>query len=232
MRKILLLVTGLALGIVAPGLQATNESRWQIGAGYAVLESRAHTSRVEFNGNPLPDVNMLVDDERASLLWVRRRLGNEWAVSTALGKPIRVDTHLQQGLTGQTIPALPIKAAPLMLTVHYAPEALRFSGIQPYVGAGAVYVLVEPGEFHAEFREFSQQTLGQKPRSFDMDNPWHGLWELGVDYRISDHWLLNARALGFKGSSRAKLKFDGGSAMELNIGYSPRIYSLSLEYRY
>jgi len=230
--RILILMVWLTVGIPVHAVQAADGSRWTMGVGYAVIAPNARTSGLEIDGNPLPGAKMLVSDERANLLWLRRRLGKDWAVSTALGKPLTVETQLHYNVTGQTIPALPIEAAPLMLTVHYAPQALRFRGLQPYVGAGGVYVLVDACEFNEGFNNFSEQWLGQRPNDFDMDQPWHVLWELGADYRISDHWKLNGRVLGFSGSSRARIKFDGGAVMEVDMEYAPRIYSLSLEYQF
>ena len=181
-----------------------------VGPGGLILDESA---KIAAGGVPVPKGNIAVPSQASLLLETGYFVTPNIGVSFTGGIPPLAQFYGTGGLglLGKLGSAV---YGPTALTAHYHVTSL--GAFQPYIGGGAVYMVV--------FKT-NDGTLTQA----HLQNAWGATLQVGADYLINEHWgaffdvkkaYLRSKATGFLGAAPvvAKVKLDP-LVLHMGIGY-------------
>ncbi len=136
-----------------------------------------------------------------------------YMLSDKVGIELLAATPFKHDITSNGNKIGSTKQLPPTLSLQYYPMDAK-SALQPYVGLGVNYT--------AFFEEKS--TLGD----LKLDNSWGVSAQLGADYAISEHVVLNAAMWYIDIDTKAKL----GSANIGTVSVDPWVYMVGVGYKF
>ena len=66
----------------------------------------------------------------------------------------------------------------------------------------------------------------------ELDDSWGLAGQIGVDYAINEHWLLNASIWYIDLQTDAKFKFDSGNVVKADVDVDPWVYMIGVGYKF
>ncbi len=117
-----------------------------------------------------------------------------------------------------------IKHLPPTLTLQFHP--FPDAQIQPYIGAGLNYTLFFDEDAHSSLNG----ALGGNT-DVDLDDSFGFGVELGVDWMINEHWMINAAAWYLDIDTKATLK-TGATKRTVKVNIDPIVGMVSVGYRF
>lgn len=230
--KKLCIATSLAAGLVSLSTQclAYEAGDWIIRGGVASAQPDESSSNTSIGGSAVADTGLGVDnDTQIGLTFtymVTDRIGIELLASTPFEHEVT--------MSGSGLDPL-VPAGTKLATVEHLPPTLSAqyffldpqSAWQPYAGIGINYWLVLDEDLSGD----AEGALGA--RSLEVDDSIGLSMQLGVDYRIDDHWLVNAAVWRIDIETEASFYSDVAAAkVKADIDVDPWVYMLSVGYRF
>ncbi|MES1953035.1 OmpW/AlkL family protein [Salinisphaera hydrothermalis] len=136
--------------------------------------------------------------------------------------PFKHDVSLSGGALGGTRLGS-IKHLPPTLSVDY--HFNTGTPFSPYVGVGMNYTI-----FFDEHVDDQAKAAGVT--GLDLSNSFGPAAQVGLDYLIGDHWLVNANVRYLQIDTNAHVRTAGGGRTKVNLDINPWVYTAAVGYRF
>ena len=215
-----LLATGLACG--AGSALAYEAGDIILRAGIASVQPDESSSDLELNGTDLAGTSAGVDNNE------QLGLTGTYMLTSNLGVGLLAATPFEHDITanGLGVDAGSAKHLPPTLTLQYFPMDAS-SDFQPYAGIGINYTA-----FFDEQVDSELETLLGSSGDLELDDSIGLALELGFDYAIDEHWLLNAAVWYIDIETSADFKFDNGNRVKADVDIDPWVYMVGVGYKF
>lgn len=191
-------------------------------AGVASVQPDEDSSNLELNGADLAGTSAGVDNSEQLGLTVTYMLTPNVGLGVLAATPFDHDIKAN----GLGLDAGEAKQLPPTITVQYFPMNPA-SAFQPYVGIGINYTVFFSEDVDSEL----ESALGAKG-DLDIDDSFGVAAQIGADYALDEHWMLNASLWYLDIDTDATFKFKGGTHVEADVDIDPWVYMLGLGYRF
>jgi outer membrane protein len=219
----------LASSILATGLvcAASSTFAYETGdlilrAGVASVQPDEDSSNLELNGSGIPGTSAGVDNSEQLGLTVSYMLTPHLGLGVLAATPFEHDIKAN----GLGLDAGEARQLPPTITLQYFPMDSA-SAFQPYVGIGINYTIFFSEDVDSEL----EAALGTKG-DLELDDSFGLAAQIGADYAINEHWVLNASVWYLDIDTDATFKFDDGTRIEADVDVDPWVYMLGLGYRF
>lgn len=216
-----LLATGLACG--AGSAMAYEAGDIILRAGVASVQPDEDSSALKLDGVALAGTSAGVDNNEQLGLTGTYMLTSNIGVGLLAATPFEHDIKAN-GLAGG-IDAGSAKHLPPTFTLQYFPMDSA-SAFQPYVGIGVNYTVF----FSEDVDSDLEAILGKG--DLEIDDSIGLAAQVGFDYAIDEHWLLNASVWYIDIDTDAEFKFDSGSRVKADVDIDPWVYMLGVGYKF
>ncbi len=192
-------------------------------AGAANVDPNDDSSKLKLKGTALPGSGAEVEDDTQLGLTLTYMLTDHLGVGLLAATPFEHD--LKADLGASTVDAGSAKQLPPTVTLQYFPMNAA-SKFQPYVGVGVNYTKFFDEDIDGEL----ESVLGKG--DLELDDSWGLAGQIGVDYAINEHWLLNASIWYIDLQTDAKFKFDSGNVVKADVDVDPWVYMIGVGYKF
>ena len=218
-----LLATGLACG--TGYVVAYEAGDIILRAGIASVQPDESSSALYVNGSAIAGTSAGVgNDEQLGLT-------GTYMLTSNVGLGLLAATPFEHDITarglGSPINAGSAKHLPPTLTLQYFPMDAS-SALQPYVGIGVNYTAF----FDEDVDSDLEAALGESGGDLDLDDSIGLALEAGLDYAISEHWVLNAAVWYIDLETSAEFKFDSGTRVKADVYIDPWVYMLGVGFKF
>lgn len=220
-------VLALAVAAVVSGQVAAYEAGDIIGrVGYAAVDPRESSTDLKLDGDPAPlaGVNVGVDGAASLGLTATYMLTSHVGVELLAATPFSHEVYLNEA----NLRLGSVKHLPPTLTLQYYPLDAS-SKFQPYAGVGVNYTTF----FNESVSSQAKSALNASDLSLKDSYGLAG--ELGLDYRLDDHWLVNAAVWYIQIESDASVNVDLGAGKQKvkgTVTLDPWVYMFSIGYKF
>jgi outer membrane protein len=172
----------------------------------------------------IPRSEVGVDHGEALGITFTYMLNSDWGVDILVASPFKHDITVNLG-NGDWLSAGSVKQLPPTVSLQYFPMDAD-SKIQPYIGFGLNYTT------------FFQEDLGGEVEDalgggdMELDDSFGASFQLGVDYQISENWVLNAAVWKMDIDTDAKITDNNGNVYKTDVDIDPMVYMLSVGYKF
>ncbi len=217
------LVAGMALAM-APVVNAYEAGDFIVRLGAASVQPDDSSGELRLNGAAIPGSGVSVGND------TQLGITGTYMLTDQLGLSLLAATPFKHGITanlgGPVVKAGDTKHLPPTLTLQYYPMDSG-STIQPYIGGGLNYTTF----FSESVSSDLEGVLGASGR-MSLDDSWGLAFNAGVDVKLDDRWSLGAQIWYIDIDTTAKLSFDSGDQVRVNVDIDPWVYMVSLGYRF
>lgn len=232
MNTPLLRVALLSLALVAPFAQAHQAGDWIIRAGAATTDPHEDSGELKLDGAKVAGTKATLDSDTQLGLAVAYMFADHWGVELLAATPFKHTVGVRgvsaaTGVAGLDGKLASVKQLPPTLSLQYYPMAPT-SAFQPYAGIGLNYTF------------FYDEDLGSDRKAQGFSNlklrDSVGLaGQLGVDYMLTDHIMLNAAVWYVDINTTASV--DGPTALgvgrtKVNVDVDPWVYMVGVGYKF
>lgn len=229
MKKYMLAATitvASLLGLYSLPALSHEAGDWILRVGAATVEPDDSSSVISTGvTGPLPNTGVEVKNDtqvgiNVVYMW-SDNLGLELLAATPFDHDIRAE-----GLPApyDVVDLGSAKHLPPTLTANYFFLDSQ-SEIRPYLGIGLNYTRF----FSEDFTSAAESKLGASGLS--VDDSWGIAWRAGIDWELSDTWMLNASA--WKIDLDTDASFDSGlDEVKVGVDVDPWVYMISLGYKF
>jgi outer membrane protein len=232
MNKSLLGAALFSLALAAPLAHAHEAGDIILRAGAITVNPKADSSSVKVDQGPLSGADLggkaTMSSDTQLGLNVAYMITNNWGIELLAATPFEHDVKLKGTSLGAANGKLgTLKHLPPTLSVVYYPLDSK-SDFQPYVGAGINYTYIYDEHVGSE-----AQAKGWS--NFKAENSWGMAFQVGADYMITDHIMLNAQVRYIDIDTRATVENDAvapGTRARVNVDVDPFIYMVGLGYKF
>lgn len=218
------LAGGLLFG-AATSVTAHEAGEFIVRVGAAQVDPNDDSDALSLNGTVLAGTEAEVDDDTQLGITFTYMLTNHLGVGLLAATPF--DHDIKADLGASTIDAGSSKQLPPTLTLQYFPmdSASKF---QPYVGVGVNYTKFFSEDVDSEL----ETTLGLTGGDLELDDSWGWSAQVGFDYEINEHWLINASIWYINIETEAKFKFDQPVVIKTDVDIDPLVYMIGIGYKF
>jgi len=196
----MLFTFALIASVISLPVQAKEQGDWLVRFGGSYIDPKSDNSDI-----------VSVDSKLGVTFNFSYFMTSNLAVEVLAALPYEHDIELLDGTRVASTKHLPPTVS---LQYHFLPEA----GIQPYLGLGLNYTMF-----------FSEDTTGPLTGTdLNLDDSWGWAGEVGVDFPLSEQWLINLSVRYIDIDTKAKL--DGASIGTVEI--DPWVYGANLGFRF
>ncbi|KJZ44147.1 MULTISPECIES: OmpW family protein [Pseudomonas] len=232
MNKSMLSASLVALALAAPLAHAYEAGDIILRAGAITVNPKADSSSVKVDQGPLAGTNLggkaTMDSDTQLGLNFAYMLTNNWGIELLAATPFEHDVKLK----GTALPAAngklgSLKHLPPTLSVVYYPLDSK-SAFQPYVGGGINYTWIYDESLSSEAKSAGFS-------NFNAKNSWGLAWQVGADYMLTEHVMLNAQVRYIDIDTRATVENNSiapGTRAKVNVDVDPFVYMVGLGYKF
>lgn len=228
----LLRACALGLALLAPLAQAHQAGDWIIRAGAATTDPHEDSGELKLDGAKVAGTKATLDSDTQLGLALAYMFADHWGVELLAATPFQHTVGVRgvsaaTGVAGLDGKLATVKQLPPTLSLQYYPMAPT-SALQPYAGVGLNYTFFYGEDLSGARRQEGFSNLKLKDSV--------GLaGQLGVDYMLTDHLLLNASLWYVDIDTKASV--DGPTALgvgrtKVNVDVDPWVYMLGIGYRF
>lgn len=218
------LAAGAALGVM-PMAEAYQAGDMILRVGAVSVQPDDSSSALSLNGTRLAGTGVSVDSDTQLGITGTYMLTDYLGLSLLAATPFQHD--IKADLGGASVKAGDTKHLPPTLTLQYYPMPTG-STFQPYIGGGLNYTTF----FSESVSSQLEGALGQNNGKMELDDSWGLAFNAGFDYRLSENWSVGAAVWYIDIDTTAKLKFDSGARVKVDVDIDPWVYMLSLGYKF
>lgn len=232
MNKSLLSAALCTLALAAPLAHAHEAGDIILRAGAITVNPKADSSSVKVDQGPLAGADLggkatMNSDTQLGLNFAYM-LTNNWGIELLAATPFEHDVKLKgTALSAANGKLGSLKHLPPTLSLVYYPLDSK-SAFQPYVGGGINYTWIYDEHVGSE-----AQSAGFS--NFKAENSWGLAWQVGADYMLTDHVMLNAQVRYIDIDTRATVENDAvapGTRARVNVDVDPFVYMVGLGYKF
>lgn len=211
-------------------LGATTASAYDAGdtiirVGIASVQPDASSTELALDGAAIAGSFADVKGNEQLGLTFTYMLTSNWGLEVLASTPFDHDITADTGALGLgVINAGSTKHLPPTISLQYFPMD-GSSDFQPYVGLGVNYTKF----FSENVATDLQGVLGNG--TLDLDASIGLAAQIGMDYRISDKWQLNAAIWFADIETDATFRFEGGAVLTTDVAIDPIVPMVSLSYK-
>ena len=203
-------------------LAAHEAGDWILRLGLASADPVASSSVFHSSAlGPLPGTGVDVGKD------VQAGVNLVYMVSNNIGLELLASTPFEHDLEAKGLGFTDLGSTrhlPPTVTVNYF-FGKGNSSLRPYLGVGINYTTF----FSEELSSAAHQALGI--RGLQLEDSWGVAWRGGIDWKISDRWLVNASfwKIDLETEASALSLLDGGlGRVSADVSVDPWVYMLSL----
>ncbi len=198
----------------APAAAQAAESEWFVRAGVTQL-TLADEIDLTFAGNPVPGAALETKSHYTPTIQAGRFIGENLAVSLTVGLPPHIEIE-GRGALEPFGKLAETTYGPAVLTLQFRP--VRTGPVQPYVGAGAAYMII----FSTEDAAFSDVTI---------EDDLAPALEAGTDIMFNERYgiFLDAKKAFLRSTARGTF---GGAPVSGKVRLDPWALSAGLTFRF
>lgn len=216
------------LALLAAGTAAAYEpGDWIVRAGYASVNPDDSSSALKAGGASVGGTEVGVDDNAQLGITGSYIFAPHWGIELLAATPFKHDITVD-GLGGLGVPngtkLGSTRQLPPTLSVQYyfaAPDAQW----QPYVGVGANYTTF----FSEKLSGAAENALGAS--NLKLDDSIGVAFEVGVDWQLNRHWLINASIWKADIETDASVNTALGR-VTTTVTIDPIVYMAAIGYRF
>ncbi|WP_438951350.1 OmpW/AlkL family protein [Porticoccus sp.] len=194
-------------------------------AGAATVEPNDDSSRLTLNGAGLTNSRAYVDSDTQLGLTLTYMLTNHLGLGLLAATPFKHDIKAKNLLVPGKIDAGSTKHLPPTLTLQYFPMDAE-SKFQPYAGVGINYTKFFEEDVAGEL----EGVVGASGK-LKLDDSWGVVFELGMDYALTDRWVVNAAVWYLDIDTDAKFNFPGAE-VKTKVEVDPLVYMVGIGYKF
>ena len=213
MKKLPLVVAVLAASVVAPAM-AYQAGDVVVRAGATMVDPDASSGYV--TGATGVKISKVDDDTQlgvAATLMVTNNIGVELLASTPFKHTLTTNGDIDLG---------EVKQLPPTLTLQYYPTMGEHSRLQPYFGVGVNYT-----HFFDETSKIDGNT------NLDLDDSYGLTAQIGLDYKLTGNWSINAVASYMDISTEASYYSNSGATKhKVDVDLDPMVYMVGAAYKF
>ncbi len=221
----------LALFTICVALPAVahESGSWIVRGGPAMVAPNTDSDVIDVAGIvTLPGVE--VDDNTQLGLTGTYMFSDHIGLELLAATPFKHDIEVD----GIGLPAGDTKHLPPTLTLQYFPLQSD-SRFQPYFGIGLNTTIFFEEDVSNELNLALDGIVGLPPGTVDadlsLDQSWGFAAEVGADYMINDHWLINASVWYIDIDTEAKIS-TAIADVKFDVEINPWVYMVSVGYRF
>lgn len=230
-----------SLSALASTAFAYEKGDWLLRAGWAGVYPNEGSDALEVNGidDPLGLGKDVIEVGDASALGISATymfnsyLGLELLAATPFEHDLTASGGLEPVLEGALGSADigSTRQLPPTLSLQYYPMGNK-SAWQPYLGVGLNYTW-----FFDETLDSSFQQTGARDKDISLSNSFGLAAMVGLDYVISNNWIINASVMYAQIKTEAEITNVGGLVadpvdLKLDVDVNPWVYRLNIGYRF
>ncbi|WP_095080483.1 OmpW family protein [Pseudomonas sp. Irchel s3h17] len=232
MHKSLLSASLLAFALATPFAQAFEAGDIILRAGAITVNPDADSSSVKVDQGPLAGADLggkatLSSDTQLGLNFAYM-ITNNLAIELLAATPFEHDVKLKNTALGVVNGKLgTIKQLPPTLSLVYYPLDHK-SVFQPYVGAGINYTWIYDEHVGSE-------ASAKGFDNFRADSSWGMAWQVGADYMLTDHIMINGQVRYIDIDTTGYVNNDAlaaGTRAKVDIDVDPWVYMVGLGYKF
>lgn len=200
--------------VASPALAQDSEPKWIVRAGVSGLDL-ADQLQLQFAGAPVPGADLSTKTHFTPTVQIARRVGRDFAIAFTGGIPPHIDIQ-GKGALAPFGKLAETTYGPATLTAQYRP--IRTGPVQPYVGAGAAYMLI-----------FS--TTDAAFRDVEIDNDLSPALEAGADIMFTKRYgvFVDVKKAFLRTETRGTF---GGAPVVGQVKLDPWCFSAGLVARF
>jgi len=226
MNKSLLGASLVALALVAPVAHAYQAGDFILRAGAVTTAPNEDSSELKFDGVKASGTKATLTSDTQLGLAFAYMLTDHFGLELLAATPFQHEVGVK-GLGGLDGKVADIKQLPPTLSLQYYPMEAS-SKFQPYAGIGVNYTL-----FFNE--ELTSERKAQGFSNMKLKNSVGLAGQLGMDYLVNDHLLVNAAVWYVDINTEATI--DGPSALSIgktkvDVDVDPWVYMVGLGYKF
>ncbi|CAH0990834.1 Outer membrane protein W [Sinobacterium norvegicum] len=219
-----LLVAAIAAVSIAPAAQALEAGDIIVRFGAATVAPNVSSGEIKLDGAAAGLGKASVNNDTQIGFSGTYMFSSKWGVEVLAATPFEHDLTFDGGaMAGADIGS--VKHLPPTVSAQFYPMGDSNSPWQPYVGVGVNYTVF----FSEDVDSGLDAALGNT--SMDLDDSFGLAAQAGLDYYISDKWLVNASVMYADISTTATIKSDAG-VVKVNADLDPWVYRLNLGYKF
>ena len=196
-------------------------------AGAANVDPNDDSDLINHSGlGDVPNSEAKVDDDTQLGLTFTYMLTDHVGVGLLAATPFEHDLKADLGALGE-YDAGSTKQLPPTVTLQYFPldPASKF---QPYAGVGVNYTAFFDEDVDGDL----EAALGETGGDLEVDDSLGWSAQIGFDYQLDEHWLLNASVWYIDLDTDAKFKFDSGTVAKTDVDIDPWVYMIGIGYKF
>lgn len=226
MNKSLLGASLVALALVAPAAHAYQAGDFILRAGAVTTAPNEDSGELKFDGVKASGTKATLTSDTQLGLAFAYMLTDHFGLELLAATPFQHEVGVK-GLGGLDGKVADIKQLPPTLSLQYYPMEAS-SKFQPYAGIGVNYTL-----FFDE--ELTSDRKAQGFSNMKLKNSVGLAGQLGMDYLVNDHLLVNAAIWYVDINTEATI--DGPSALSIgktkvDVEVDPWVYMVGLGYKF
>ena len=213
----------LALAVAAPSAHAYEAGDLILRAGAVTVDPHEDSSSIRANGNSLGGKATLDSDTQLGLNFAVM-LTDHWGLELLAATPFQHSV----GVQGLPIASLngklaDVKQLPPTVSVVYYPFPNKWM-FQPYVGLGVNYTFF-----------FDQNLTGSRTQqgfsNLNLKDSWGLAGQIGADFMVTDHILLNAQIRYIDIDTHASVNL-GSNRVSADVSVDPWVYMVGIGYKF
>lgn len=226
MNKSLLGASLVALALVAPAAHAYQAGDFILRAGAVTTAPNEDSGELKFDGVKASGTKATLTSDTQLGLAFAYMLTDHFGLELLAATPFQHEVGVK-GLGGLDGKIADIKQLPPTLSLQYYPMEAS-SRFQPYAGIGVNYTL-----FFDE--DLTSERKAQGFSNMKLKNSVGLTGQLGMDYLVNDHLLVNAAIWYVDINTEASI--DGPSALSIgktkvDVDVDPWVYMVGLGYKF
>ena len=216
------ILLGVAMALCGLQAQAHQAGDWIVRAGVAQVAPDDDSSELSTSAGALAGTGVGVDNASALGLTVAYMLTDQIGVELLAATPFKHDLKLQ-GVAGLDNLGSVEQLPPTLSLQYYLLSP--GSALRPYVGVGLNYTTF----FNEDVSGAAKGALGA--RNLKLDDSVGLAAQVGVDWQLSDRWLLNAAVWRIDIDTTATLDSALGR-VKVDVDIDPWVYMVGLGYKF
>lgn len=234
MKKISAAVS-LVAAAIAPSVFAHSlayqPGQWVVRAGATQVEPREDSDAIKLNGGPLvlggQHSSVGINSDTQLGVTVEYMLSENWGVELLAAIPFEHTASGGGAIQGLDIADFKHLPPTVSAVYHFSP----LGAFQLYAGAGVNYTFIYDEELTAE-ADATFASLGLNNGKMKLDDSIGLAFQVGADYHVDEHWLVNASVRWIDIDTEAKIQFSSGDTLTTDVEVDPMVYTLSVGYKF